>query len=294
MPRNSSRRVPARPAPGSRRPAPKHASRSAAPVAPAPAPEVACTCGKTPHKTACALVRALTGKLHRNVRGMGAKRKDRDLYETPIPCARAIVKRLFAVGIGRVADENTKALRIIEPTAGSGNFVRAFREEFPDSIILAVDLHPENTIALHKAGATSYSIGQWQTQDVAGFEADLIGGNLPFSEAEECIQHALDIMQPGAYLFSILPVTFLATVGRSERLWTPNDAQGLIGCGQLRYYFTLAQRPSYTADGQTDMVEYGVYVWKKGWMMNAEVLPPLFWREKRQRAATIPTVETTP
>jgi hypothetical protein len=143
---------------------------------------------------------------------------------------------------------------------------------------MAVDLHQSNAMPLHRAGATSYVIGRWQTQDVAGFGADLILGNPPFSEAEEHVAHALSVLPTGGYLCYLLPVTFLATQGRCKRLWTPTNETGLIGCGGLRYYFTLAERPSFTEDGQTDMVEYGIYVWKKGFLGNYEGLPPLWWR----------------
>ena len=249
---NPSRRVLARSAPG-RRPAAAPSARRAAPVAPPPAP--------APVK-------------HRNVRGMGVKRRDKDLYETPADCALAICKRLE-----RLLRLGTEP-RLIEPSAGSGSFVKAMKAVWPEAVIMAVDLHTENGRKLYAAGATSYVIGKWQVQDVAGFASDLDVGNPPFSEAEVHIHHALLTLREGAYLAYLLPTSFLASQGRCARLWRPDNVGSLTGFGGLRYFWPLAERPSYTDDGGTDMTEYGVFVWKKGFTLNPEILPPMWWKPK--------------
>ena len=251
---NPSRRGLARSAPGNR-PARAPARAVAGPVAPRQEP---------------------AATLHRNVRGLGQKRRDRDLYETPPDCALAICKRL-----ARLVRLDAEP-KLIEPSAGSGNFVRAMRAVWRDAIILAIDLHAQNARLLHAAGATSYITGRWQNQNVKGFAADLTVGNLPFSEAEEHIHHGIDMMPVNGWLACLLPTTFLATQGRSERLWTPERPGSLVGCGGLRYFWPLAERPSYTNDGGTDMTEYGVYVWRKGYTLNPEMLPPLWWKEKNR------------
>lgn len=248
---NPSRRVLARSAPGSR---------------PAAAPSV-----RRPAPVDAGPPRAAT--LHRNVRGLGAQRRDKDLYETPAALATAICRRLARV---LRLDE---APRIIEPSAGSGSFVRAARATWPRATILAVDLHQQNARAMHAAGATSYTVGQWQQQDVGGFGAHLILGNPPYSEAEAHIQHALDhVLGPDGYLAFLLPTSFLASQGRCSRLWPPREPGGLIGLGCLRYIWPIAERPSFTGNSSTDMTEYACYVWRKGWGLSPEVLPPLWWR----------------
>jgi hypothetical protein len=304
MPRISTRRTTARPAPGAR----AAQSGRAAPVA-APASSVtvhgACDCGRVegrearPHKLNCALVRALTGTLHRNVRGLGQKRKDKDLYETPVDCATAIcgrLKRILVLGIAAdrdncvACDEEReisgewcerhrvdRPLRIIEPSAGTGNFVRGMRAAWPNAIILANDLFPANAQKLHAAGATSYTTGKWEEQRNI-MDADLHAGNPPFSLAEKHIEHSLSLLREGAYLAQLLPVSFHGSQGRCKRLWTPHGPDDVFGCGQLRYYFTIAERPSYGYGGKTDMVEYGVFVFQKGFVGTAGLLTPLFWR----------------
>lgn len=202
------------------------------------------------------------------------KRRDKDLYETPSDCSMAICKRLEAVL--KLGDDP----RIIEPSAGSGSFVKAARAVWPQAIILAVDLHHENGKALHKAGATSYTTGRWQGQDVGGFGADLIVGNPPFSEAEEHFRHAFNVVAPAGYVALLLPTSFLCSQTRCKDLWRPTNAGGLIGFGGLRYFFPIAERPSFTDDGGTDMTEYGVFVWKRNFSMNPEILPPLWWKGK--------------
>lgn len=210
---------------------------------------------------------------HRNVRGLGVKRRDKDLYETPPDCALAICTRLeLLIRLG--SDP-----RLIEPSAGSGHFVTAMRKVWPEAIITAVDLHQENALKLHQAGATSYLIGRWQGQDVGGFGADLIIGNPPFSEAEDHIRHALNVVAPAGYVAMLLPVSFLSSQRRCKTLWRPNEPNGLVGMGGLRYLWALAERPSFTDNGGTDMSEYVCAVWKRNHSLNAEVLPPLWWRE---------------
>jgi hypothetical protein len=282
MPRNTSRRVPARVAPG--RPQQRGRPVAAPPQPPAPV----CNCDSTPHKVNCALVRVLTGPLVRNVRGMGKKRRDRDLYETPIPCATALcnrVARLLPQPVEPVPDSfdhgdgpamRQRPMRIIEPSAGGGHFVQAARAVWADSKILAVDLHASNAVKLQAVGVTSYIVGRWQDQNEV-MDADLHIGNPPYSEAEEHVAHSLKVMRDGAYGGFLLPVTFIATQGRCERLWTKWPETNM-GVGQLRYFFALAERPSYTGDGQTDMTEYAFYLFQKGYTGNPELLPPLWWR----------------
>lgn len=208
------------------------------------------------------------------MRGLGAKRRDKDLYETPQACASAICARLEA--ILKLGEDP----RIIEPSAGSGSFVKAARATWPEAIIQAVDLHSENARRLHVAGATSYTTGKWQQQDVGGFGADLIVGNPPFSEAEEHIVHALNVVSPAGYVAMLLPASFLASQRRCKSLWTPNTPGGLVGFGGVRYVWPIAERPSFTEDGATDMSEYICVVWKRNFSMNPELLPPLWWKTK--------------
>lgn len=213
-----------------------------------------------------------------------SKRKLRDLYETPPETCAAIVARLARLlpspveSLGTHTHDDgsvresltTRAWRIVEPSAGSGNFVRALRDNltFRDAKIIAVDLQPENALPLHRAGATSYVTGCWQEQDLAAFDADLHVGNRPFSEAEEHIHRSLSMLREGAFCADLVPWSFHGTQGRCGGFWREFPA---------RYVMALAERPGFTLDGKTDMAEYTLTVWQKGFSGHAEILPAI-WR----------------
>ncbi len=190
-------------------------------------------------------------------------RRDRDAYITPLTLARAICDRLAFV--------IPSPARVVEPSAGTGNFVQAVKAVWAEAVVMAVDIHREHSHDLHLAGAASYVTGDWVAQDVRGFKPDLIIGNPPFSHAEVHATHALAQLEDGGHLAFLLPVSFLCGQGRAKRLWSRPAP-----FGGLRYYLPIAERPSFTNDGQTDMSEYAVFVWKKGYDANPMVLPHLW------------------
>src|SRR5690348_187756 len=75
------------------------------------------------------------------------QRVDRDAYMTPPPLARGVCKQLA---------EYLEPERIIEPSAGQGNFVRAAREVWPNARIIAVDIHKAYEKACLAAGADEF------------------------------------------------------------------------------------------------------------------------------------------
>lgn len=207
-------------------------------------------------------------------RAKGTKRRDRDAYLTIQSSADAILWRLRYL-LGPVK-------KVLEPSAGTGNLVRAAKEVWPDAKILAVDLFDKHHVALHKAGATSYIIGDFLTQDVRGFDADVSVSNPPFSDAERHVEHALAQLRDGAYHVALLPTTFLCAQRRARGLYAnvepvleneatwPSQRRG--EWGPLRWVMPIAERPSFTDDGKTDMVEYAVFIFQKGWTGGASLL----------------------
>ncbi len=201
---------------------------------------------------------------HRVRPGQVQPRRDRDAYTTPYPHAQAICRRLSML--------IPSPSRIVEPSAGSGSFVRAAKVVWPESMVMAVDLHEKHHADLTHAGATSYVIGDWLKQDVAGFKPDLILGNPPFSLAEAHIGHALGGLEDGKHLAFLLPVTFLCGQKRARSMWTKPSP-----FGGLRYFGPIAQRPSFSGGG-TDMVEYGIFIWERGFD-SFPALVPHIWTE---------------
>jgi hypothetical protein len=218
----------------------------------------------------------------KNTMGGDRPRNAEDLYATPQPLADAITSKLReTIGTPDI---------IIEPSAGTGAFVRAARATWPGVRIDAIEPHQEPGVLL-AAGASSAVRATWEE----GIRAPavpwssgrvLILGNPPYNlpgdgrgkdaaglskptTAERHVALALDRLghdeaprgwgaepQP-RYLAFLLRQSFAATPARFVRLFAK---------GGLRYRWTVVGRPSYTEDGKTDGAEYEVFVWQAGHM----------------------------
>lgn len=191
------------------------------------------------------------------------KRLEMDAYMTPLPLAQAITRRLKVLGI----DPHY----VLEPSAGTGNFIFAAREMWPRATIRAVEADAQRAGVVmrlrDRAGALICSSTAHQKfEDVdAGFVGapGLILGNPPYSCA---IEHVRLALQHGHYTAFLLRMSFLASQDRVANFWDQLQEQN-VG---LRWLIPLAQRPSFTGKG-TDNSEYAVYVWQRGWDQKAEI-----------------------
>lgn len=170
-----------------------------------------------------------------------------DAYFTPDKLALAICRKL-QVTIGDVAN-------VVEPSAGSGAFVRAAWEVWPNAMVCAVE--PNSPEMDAKGHWLSWFPKTWEETTCRPLQCaeSLIVGNPPFSLAEEHIQLALSRLAPGAHACFLLRASMLAGKGRFETLHKN-------GC--LRHVWHVIGRPAFTPDGKTDAAEYAVLVWQKG------------------------------
>jgi hypothetical protein len=178
-----------------------------------------------------------------------------DAYDTPQALADAIVVRIASLrrDAGLLDPGN-----VLEPTAGGGAFVSAARLRWHTAAtnIVAVDIDPARKVGLYTAGATTVAITDILTVPaVAISKAHLILGNPPYRQAEEILLHLLDAWTPaGATVAVLLPVGFLGSKGRHR-------AGGLFARFPLHYLAPIVPRPSFTADGKTDRMEYALFGW---------------------------------
>ncbi len=89
-----------------------------------------------------------------------------------------------------------------------------------------------------------------------GFAFDAVVGNPPFIFAEAFINRGLEVAPIVAFL---LRIAFVTGKGRYERLWSPGNVAG------LRYFYPLAERGSFTADGKTDSADYAFFIIERGY-----------------------------
>lgn len=210
----------------------------------------------------------------------GRMRRALDVYETPAELAAAICDRLDGV---LPADQ--PAL-LLEPSAGSGAFVRAAwnRWGHVGTIVVAHDIRPECKRDCMDNGADYWLLDEI-CPDFSG-KADLVVGNPPFSLAERFVCESLELVREGGHVAFLLRSSFIFDgVDRADGFW-----RGAGAC--LRYVAGVAPRPSFTADGNTDGAAYVLAVWRKGWRGLPQLLPHIRWqkpaRERRPRRAACP------
>jgi hypothetical protein len=200
-----------------------------------------------------------------------------DFYPTPDELALAIVKR--------IKNLYPNPAQIIEPSAGSGAFVRAFKQEYPSKHITAVELRGEELDNLKAAGAHHVSIRAWEDWLPAEqpMSCVLVGGNFPFSLAAEHIKLGFDYLLPGSWIFSLLKDNFLGSYERLGCFGSPGD---IWNHGQLKHIIPIVPRPSFktTEKASNDTNEYSVFIWEVDWTGPATILfPHILWKEPRQR-----------
>jgi hypothetical protein len=148
---------------------------------------------------------------------------------------------------------------ILEPGCGGGAFLRAARAAWPAASLHGVDLAP-----------ACKGPGLVEKRDLFGVSGafSLVMGNPDYAIAERAVRHCLGLLPTGGHLAFLLRAAFLGSTGRVP----------LYRDYPLRFFQPIAQRPSFTADGKTDPMEYGIFVFKQGWKGRGELLPPLCWR----------------
>lgn len=205
-----------------------------------------------------------------------AIRKENDAYHTPQALADAICNRLKE----RIGTPDL----IIEPSAGTGAFVKAARKTWHrDPFILAVEPH-EATYSYETCADSVYDETWEETiKDLrAGppiLDQTLVVGNPPYNlpgdghggnptTAERHIHLALDLLPSGAWAAFLLRASFVAGQGRYKRLYEDHPLKG---------FWPVLGRPSFTNDGKTDQMEYAVFFWQKDYRGPVD-LEPLEWK----------------
>lgn len=196
----------------------------------------------------------LFGPTHATVPLDGEKgRIERGAFYSPDALALAICRTLHR-------DTQLPApFHILEPGCGGGAFLRAAKEVWPESLPHGVDLEP---------ACSGPGVVEKRDLFTVHLPFDAIIGNPDYAIAEKAVRHCLGILRPGGFLAFLLRAAFLGSTGRVP-LYTEFP---------LRFLQPIAQRPSFTADGKTDPMEYCLMVWVKGFSGRGELLPPLVWR----------------
>lgn len=196
------------------------------------------------------------------------KRKANDAYDTAPEVALACMEWLEKEAFRNHYMIVDPGPRILDPTAGTGPFVKAARSVFPESLIAAVDLRPECEKACKEAGTTTFWAADALSIPGGSLDhIDLIVTNPPFTLADPLARHFYAHMHPGAALAFLLNVTFIG----SENRWAlpeGNQEEGLFKAAPLTYMVPIQPRPQFldvNSEGKkaSSPLECALFVWVK-------------------------------
>jgi hypothetical protein len=191
-----------------------------------------------------------------------------DAYITPFGHALSICRWLDGV--------IPTPKRIIEPSSGSGSFVRAARSVWPKAHIIAVDVRGEVKKSCYDAGADEFVKSTWEdyADFVGGRGVDLIVGNPPYLYAERHARIGHRELVEGKHLCFLLRQSFLAGQKRARDFWPKHP---LFALGPI------ADRPSFTPDGCTDGAEYAAFLFQQGYQGAPRISRHIWSLEAQQR-----------
>ena len=168
-----------------------------------------------------------------------------DRYMTPQPlCWVLLAKLLEDIELPR------DRLRVLEPHAGSGAWVRTARRLMPAAHITANDVN-DDVSRWYEFGADEARVGDFLR--MRG-DFDLVIGNPPYNGAEAHVRHAISLTsRPKAVVAFLLRLGFLESADRIE-FWREFPPAVV---------YPLSERPSFTGGG-TDQTAYAWFVWQRG------------------------------
>lgn len=169
----------------------------------------------------------------------GTKRIDSDFYPTP---ETTIANFLMKYNV------NMNGKRILEPSAGNGNFVKVIKNMYPDAIVVANEIREEenSNLKLHADYITHLDFLKFYKDG----DYDFIIGNPPYSLAVEFVEKCLEISTEKTSTIFLLRTAFLESKKRYD-FWQKHP---------VNHLYALSRRPSFTGKG-TDAESYGFFVW---------------------------------
>lgn len=138
-------------------------------------------------------------------------------------------------------------MRILEPSAGSGNIVRAFRDACgPGAHIHAVEIDPRWAAHLREQGTCTVYEGDYLARRAPELRYDLCASNPPFDGGEE-VDHVEKMLEESERVLLEIPVRTLHGSARFTRIWRHFNRTD--GEWWLRREARLVRRPKYGGEG---------------------------------------------
>jgi hypothetical protein len=211
-------------------------------------------------------------------KSVSKKREDRrehDAYESPVDLCVEIcsffARRQQAHG-GMLFAPKT----VLEPGAGTGNFVRAVKAQWPAAFVDAVEIRDV------KPSGDAFTRADLLTVKINANHYDLIIGNPPYGGglAEAFVRKCIPLLAPNGVLAFLLKMHFFGTRKRQE-LW---------GSFPFTAAYPIIPRPDFTGDGR-DTSEYALICWERGdsgaltGYQTVYASQPIVWKQAPRRLA---------
>lgn len=188
-----------------------------------------------------------------------------DHYPTPIELCRASIAVLPEIN----------PVHVLDPGAGAGVWGEAVKQRWSGAVLTGVEMdavkhlpHPEYM---------TWDVNNYLDTDYKHDYFDLIVGNPPYGVnadgtkdrklAEKFVRKSWDYLKPDGYMIFLLRMGFRAGQNRAKHFWPKYN---------LKDFYVLGRRPSFTGNQRTDATEYSIYVWQKGYN-GPTYLKDLFW-----------------
>lgn len=159
-----------------------------------------------------------------------------DEYQTPMSCIQSLLDNITIT-----------EMNILEPSAASGNFMKALKLNGINANITAIEYRHEEFDKLKQLADNVY-IGDFLSLETER-KFDLIIGNPPFSKALEFLEKCFDLLTEDGRMIMLLRTAFLESKQRYD-FWQRHPLTGL---------YVLSARPSFTGKG-TDSTSYSFFI----------------------------------
>ena len=170
---------------------------------------------------------------------------------TPPPLAAELVS--LAGSYLDDATRRARTIRILEPSAGRGNLVRALRARAPGAKLDAVELDPRWAEELRILGGCDVFEGDYLERPAPAQRYDLAACNVPFDGGEEG-PHIAKLLDETERILALLPTRSLHGRERYRQVWHRFDSRRVERDWWMRQKVHCITRPAFGAKGGTDEI----------------------------------------
>ncbi len=143
-------------------------------------------------------------------------------------------------------------LRVIEPSAGRGNLVRAVLERCPGALVDAVEIDPRWQADLESL-PINVSICDYLARPAPPALYHLSVSNVPFDDGDE-VDHIAKLLDECERALALLPARSLHGRGRYERVWRRFDPRNASRDWWIRQKKHSIARPNFGRTGGSDEI----------------------------------------